>query len=88
MAKTKSFLLSYPHLAEKSISKIDLENTLIFVVDRRANKKEIKEEVEKIFNVKVGKVNTLIDRKGRKKAFVRLKAEYNAMDIATKLGML
>ena len=43
-------------------------NQYIFDVDVRANKKMIKDAVEKIFEVKVVSVNTLI-RKGKKKVF-------------------
>lgn len=75
-------------LTEKGIDNINLKNTLVFIVHRRATKPQIKREVEKIFNVKVEKVNTLIDRKGRKKAYVKLSPEYNAIDIATQLGMM
>ncbi len=75
-------------LTEKAIDNINMRNTLVFIVDRRATKPQIKREVEKLFDVKVEKVNTLIDRKGRKKAYVKLKPEYDATDIATALGMM
>ena len=50
-------------------------------------KPEIKKEEEELFNVKVEKINTQI-RKNKKIAFVKLKKEYPAIDIATKLGIL
>jgi len=81
-------ILLYPHITEKSTSVIEKENKLVFIVDRRANKKQIKEAVEKAFNVKVDKVNTMITMDGKKKAFVKLKPEYKAVDIAVRLGML
>ncbi|CAM3194717.1 50S ribosomal protein L23 [Streptobacillus felis] len=34
-------------------------NEYVFIVDRRANKLQIKEAVEKLFNVKVANVNTI-----------------------------
>ncbi|WP_066900863.1 50S ribosomal protein L23 [Streptobacillus notomytis] len=34
-------------------------NEYVFIVDRRANKLQIKEAVEKLFNVKVSGVNTI-----------------------------
>ena len=61
---------------------------MTFIVDRRASKNEIKREVERIFNVKVERVNTMITPKGKKKAIVKLTKEYKAMDVATKLGVL
>jgi len=43
-------------------------NQVIFKVARNATKPQIKEAVEKLFDVKVKSVNTLV-RKGKKKAF-------------------
>jgi large subunit ribosomal protein L23 len=43
-------------------------NQVIFKVANKASKTEIKTAVEKLFNVKVRAVNTLV-RKGKKKAF-------------------
>ncbi|RLJ03410.1 MAG: 50S ribosomal protein L23 [Candidatus Aenigmatarchaeota archaeon] len=81
-------ILKYPHLTEKSIGLVEKENKLVFIVDNRATKSEVKWAVEKGFNVKVLKVNILNDMKGRKKAFVKLHPDNNALDIATRLGML
>jgi len=73
---------------EKSLSLIEKNNTLLFIVDLRASKSDIREAVEKLFNVKVEKVNTLITMKGEKKAYVKLKPEYKASEIATRLGLI
>ena len=81
-------ILKYPHKTEKSISVVEKENKIVFIVDRRFNKEEIKKAFEEVFKVKVEKVNTLIDRRGRKKAFIKLKPEYPAADVAVKLGMI
>ena len=81
-------ILKYPHLSEKSISLIEKENKIVFIVDRRANKKQIKNAFEKVFGVKVEKVNTCINLKGEKKAFIKLAPKYKASEIATKLGIL
>ena len=81
-------ILLHPLLTEKAIGKIEAENKLIFIVKRKSNKKQIKWAAEKAFNVKVDYVKTLIDRKGRKKAWIKLSKEYSAGDIATRLGML
>ena len=72
---------------EKAIMKIETENLLTFEVDKRKNKKEIKEEIEKILSVKIADVKTLI-RGSRKIAYVKLKKEFNALDVATKLGVM
>ena len=81
-------ILDYPLLTEKSIGRIETENKLVFIVKKKSNKRQIKWAAEKAFNVKVTDVKTLIDRKGRKKAWIQLAKEYPAADIATRLGML
>ncbi|MCC6030459.1 MAG: 50S ribosomal protein L23 [Desulfurococcales archaeon] len=77
-----------PVSSEKALSLIEKENVITLIVDRRVNKKIIKEAVEKIFGVKVVSVRTLITRDGEKKAYIKLSKEYKASDIATRLGML
>lgn len=77
-----------PVASEKALLLIERMNTLTFIVARDANKKLIKQAVEKLYNVKVVSVRTLITRSGEKKAYVRLSDEYKASDIATKLGLL
>lgn len=81
-------ILLYPHVTEKAMKLIEKQNTLVFIVDRRANKPLIKRAVEEAFKVKVAKVRTLITSDGRKKAYVKLKPEYKAIDVATKLGIM
>jgi large subunit ribosomal protein L23 len=61
------------------------ENVITFIVEIRANKIQIKKEFEKRFNVKVVKVNTLITRKGLKKAYIKLSKEYNAAELFAKI---
>lgn len=78
----------YPLLTEKSIGMVEGQNKLVFVVRAEANKKQIKWSVENALKVKVNSVNTMIDRKGRKKALVKLSKEFRAADIATRFGML
>lgn len=67
---------------------MESENKLLFVVDKRANKGEIKEAVEKAFNVKVVKVHTYISHGGDKRAYVKFSDETPAIDVATKLGLM
>ena len=81
-------IIEYPHLSEKSISNVESQNKIIFIVKQSAKRSEIKKAVEKMFDVKVAKVNMLITTSGKKKAYVRLKPEYSATDIATRLGMM
>lgn len=51
--------LKRPVITEKSISLMENENKLTFDVDVKANKIEIRQAVEKLFNVKVTSVNTI-----------------------------
>jgi large subunit ribosomal protein L23 len=81
-------ILLFPHTSEKSIGLIEKENTIVFIVDRRANKPMIKKAFEKAFNVKVDKVRTLITRKNEKKAFIKINKKYSAGDIAIRLGII
>ena len=52
-------VLKKPVLTEKSLALQTEENKYTFDVDLDANKTEVKIAVEKLFNVKVEKVNTL-----------------------------
>ncbi len=81
-------IVLYPLLTEKSMNRVDKNNELVFVVAIKANKNTIRQSVEKIYSVKVESVNTHIDRKGRKRAFVKLSPESKAIDIMTKMGVL
>jgi ribosomal protein uL23 len=81
-------VVKYPLSTEKSIRLMESENKLIFIVDRNANKQDIKKAIEKIYKVKVAKVSTLNDFNGRKRAYIKLNAETPAIDLATELGLM
>jgi ribosomal protein L23 len=81
-------IIKNPVTSEKAVRLMSSENKLLFDVEFGASRSEIKGAVEKLFNVKVVKVNTFIDREGRKRAYVKLSAENPAGDIATNLGMI
>jgi large subunit ribosomal protein L23 len=81
-------IIKHPLSTEKSIRLMEAENKLIFVVDRKATKADIKKEMEEIFNVKVTSVNVQLSNKGYKKAYVRFSDDNPAIDIATHLGLL
>ena len=81
-------IIREPLHTEKALNYIEYHNTLVFIVDRKATKGQIKEAVQRIFDVKVEKVRTLITPDGRKKAYVKLAEGYNAEEIATRLGIL
>ena len=53
-------IIKAPCLTEKSNNVQELQGTVVFKVDPRANKIEIKRAVEELFNVKVSAVKTLM----------------------------
>lgn len=76
-----------PIITEKAVMMIESQNVLTFSTDMAKTKTEIKKEVEEMFEVKIDKIRTLI--KGNKKyAYVQLKKEFLAIDVATKLGLM
>ncbi len=57
--KTPHDIIIRPVITERSTDLQEM-NKYVFEVDKRANKTEIKQAIEKIFGVKVKKVNTAI----------------------------
>lgn len=80
-------IIIQPVMSESAFEMLERENKLTFIVHRSANKHLIKWAVQKLYEVVVEKVNTLILPDGRKKAYVRLGPESNAADVATKLNI-
>ena len=80
-------VIKYPVSTEKVLRMIEAENKLVFVVDRKATKQDIKKAVEKMFEVKVDRVTTQVTTKADKKAYVKLSAANPAIDITTKMGL-
>ena len=78
----------YPLSTEKAIAKIEGENKITVIVLNSATRTQIKEDGEKYFGEKIGKVNITIDRKGRKKAAVTFTKKGAATDVAAKLKMI
>jgi len=75
-------------ITQDAVSLIERENKITFVVDVRATKKDVKRAIEELYGVEVDKVNVLITPRGEKKAYVKLKPEYSAADLAVELGIL
>jgi large subunit ribosomal protein L23 len=83
-----SDVISYPLMTESASLMVEKDNKLIFIVNLKAGKSDVKRAVEELYEVKVDRVNLLITPQGEKKAFVKLKPEYKASDVAIKLGIL
>ena len=81
-------VIYYPLMTEVSSRMIETENKLVFIVNLKATKTDVRQAVEELYEVVVEKVNTLITPKGEKKAFVKLHPDYRASDVAIRLGIL
>lgn len=76
-----------PVVTEKAVMMIESQNVLTFETGKEQKKEEIKKEIEELFEVKVEKVRTII-RANKKYAYVKLKKEFPAIDLAMKLGLM
>ncbi|KAI4277190.1 MAG: hypothetical protein LQ337_001966 [Flavoplaca oasis] len=82
-------IIIHPLNTESAMKKIEENNTLVFICDVKANKRQIKEALKKLYDVDCVKVNTLIRPDGTKKAYARLTPDVDALDIAaTKLSIV
>lgn len=81
-------VLLHPYLTEKSTRMVESQNKIVFMVKSRATKEQIKSAFEAAFGAKVASINTSYTMRGEKKALIRLKPEFKAVDIAAKLGMM
>lgn len=81
-------IIKHPLTTESAMKKIEDNNTLVFIVDLKANKIQIEMAVKKLYQIGVQSVNTLIRSDGQKKAYVRLAPDYDALDVANKIGII
>jgi len=81
-------ILRHPLTTESAMKKIEDNNTLVFIVDLKANKRQIKDAVKKMYDITAEKVNTLVRPDGKKKAYVRLTSDFDALDIANRIGII
>ncbi|KAK6773628.1 hypothetical protein RDI58_028866 [Solanum bulbocastanum] len=81
-------ILKCPLTTESTMKKIEDNNTLVFIFGIHADKKKIKDAVKKMYDIQTKKVNTLIRPDGTKMAYVRLTPDYDALDVANKIGII
>lgn len=62
-------IIKGPIMTEKSADLAQNKNTITFSVDTKANKVQIKQAIEKIFDVKVESVNTVTVKPRKKKSW-------------------
>ncbi|XP_046911003.2 ribosomal protein L23A [Dermatophagoides farinae] len=84
----KFSIIKYPLTTESAMKKIEDNNTLVFIVNLKSNKRQIKTAFKSLFDIDVAKVNTLIRPDGQKKAYVKLAPDYDALDVANKIGII
>jgi large subunit ribosomal protein L23 len=79
--------VNYPFVTEKAMMLLE-ENKLQFIVDMRANKKQIVEDVERLYGFKVKSIRTMTTMKGLKKAVLNFEEPESAHEIATRIGLM
>ena len=84
----KFSVIKAPLTTESAMKKIEDNNTLVFLVDVRSNKRQIRKAVKDMFDITSLKVNTLVRTDGQKKAYVRLTRDYDALDVANRIGII
>ena len=84
----KFTILRQPVTSERFYKKMEKENTIIFYVDNRASKKDIRTAFQDRFDVTVERINTLHTPDGRKKAFIKLPKTVEATEVANKIGLI
>jgi large subunit ribosomal protein L23Ae len=86
--RNKYSVIRSPLTTESAMKKIEDNNTLVFLADPKANKRQIKAAVKELYSVNVEKVNTLIRPDGIKKAYVKLTKDQDALDVANRLNII
>lgn len=81
-------VLQYPFVTEKAMMVLEKQGKLQFLVDRNADKAQIKREIEKAFEQEVTHVSTLMTMDGRKKAIVSFANEKAAEEVLSRLGIM
>jgi large subunit ribosomal protein L23 len=76
-----------PYVTEKTFNQIEKENKLAFIVTEKANKRQIIEAINILYEADIEEVNTTRTIRG-KKAFVKFKTPEGARDLATKLALV
>jgi len=81
-------VILYPIMTEVASRILEAENKLVFAVNLKASRVDVKRAVEQLYEVRVEKVTVMVTSKGLKKAYVKLHPDYKAVDVAIKLGIL
>ncbi|XP_036600101.1 60S ribosomal protein L23a-like [Trichosurus vulpecula] len=81
-------IIKFPLITESATKKTEDNKTVVFIVDIKANKHQIKQVVKKLYDIDTAKVDVLIRPDGEKKAYVQLAPDCDALDVANKIGIV
>ncbi|KAK2094606.1 60S ribosomal protein L23A [Saguinus oedipus] len=81
-------IIEFPLTTESAMKKIEDNSTLVLTVNVKASKHQIKQAVNKLDHMEVAKVKTFIRPGGEKTAYVPLAPDYDALDVAYKIGII
>ena len=81
-------VLIQPISSDKNMTKMENENTITFIVGANTKKCQIKEAFERMYGTKVRQVRTLNCVGKHKKAYIRLYNDGEALNVASKIGIL
>lgn len=84
----KFSVLINPLNTEKANKSMTERNTLVFLIHPRANKIQVKRSFQEIYQIKPKAVNTLVRPDGKKKAYIHLRPEDDAVAVASKMGII
>ena len=81
-------IIKFPLTTESALNKREDNSTPVFIVEVKANEHQIDQDVKKLYDIDVAKVNTLLRPDGEKKAYVHLAPDYDALDVANKIEII
>ncbi|XP_036009507.1 60S ribosomal protein L23a-like [Mus musculus] len=81
-------VIKLPLTTESAMKKIKEYDMLVFIVDVKAIKHQIKEAMKKLYDIDVAKVHTLTRPDREKKAYVCLAPDYDALYVANKIWVI
>ena len=88
LGKNEFSVIEYPITGETASKLMEDQNTLVFIVNLKSTKTQIKQAFKDRYDVKVRKVNTLIRPDGKKKAFITLTGDQEAVELGSKVGLI
>ncbi|TEA40485.1 hypothetical protein DBR06_SOUSAS15710020, partial [Sousa chinensis] len=80
-------ITKFPLTTKSAMKKTEDNNILVFIVDIKANKHQIRQAVKKLYDIDVAKVSTLIGPDGEKKRMFNWLLITMLWKLPTKLGL-